>query len=356
MKNNMSEEELKAFEEIINEIAEEEAKTLGDNDNIYEILDYIYLFTTYVLDGMNDYIGFDLNEYNFNKLKGQRIYTIEERMRFTDDFYKSLNIDLQINDKLNSGVIELVGDIYADNKENEADLNDLIAHCESSKSHSNDKIVLSNTGYFFDSSRLAHELAHYMDKDGHDYHYPLHNMLIETKAITMELLFFKYYENSHKEEIDIMRKERLSDLLIAADYLIKVFRFMEMKLKLGKISRENYKTLYKSDDEYDERLLRLRRYSRRNTASTLQYFIGLCLAPTIYYTILQDSELKERIAEMFNNDSMYIYQVLHLINSPHEEVNSDMDLLAGEHFLSTIKSNIKRYIDEALQKEPSKTA
>ena len=253
-------------------------------DNI-KVLKEIMLFT---YQHLGNYIENNKEETDWNKIKKS---TFIEYAPIIDKFYKELNININLNELIENGTI----DLYTRSLE---ELIEVKGKCLNGFNDYEGKyktVYIYNNGLITDSITLVHELSHYRNQPDIKRN-QVNNLFTEALAFTEELIYLDYIDNlGYTYESNIFKHR-----IIETFYYIIVDTYPLVKLHLlyneiGKISKEDYELLFKMND-YDN-IINTFKEIIKDTKTNINNFDK---------DILNNKEIMDKLNDNFISDIMYI--------------------------------------------------
>lgn len=236
---------------------------------------------------LGSYIINNTRQINWNKIKKS---TFIEYAPIIDNFYKELNININLNELIENGTIDLYSRAIEELIEAKGKcLNGVNEYEDDHKA-----IYIYNNGLITDSITLVHEISHYRNQPDIKRN-QINNLFTEALAFTEELIYLDYIsELGYTYESNIFKHR-----IIETFYYIIVDTYPLVKLHLlyneiGNISEENYEMLFKFND-YDQ-IINTFKEIIKDTKTNINNFDK---------DIIEDKEIMHKLRTDFINDLLY---------------------------------------------------
>lgn len=284
---------------------------LNDNDDIItNNLELIYDINNRILEILSYYK--DTYEDELKNVKKDLemklpIININQIFKIVDDYIKKYNIDINLEELIDKGIINFV-DKYT-NLQNKREENiEIDGICN----HDKKLIEVNNNGSIIDSATLVHELSHYRDKFNNDIFFTRF-LFTEALAISEELIMIDDY--NEKVYLFLQHIYDLYRYSLEMHYTLKMILVYQ---KFGSISKEDYKLYYGDDLNYnhDYNIL-VNNYGKdviKQFIQILKYTLQTLLAITLMYRNRSDNLYYEKIKEYHNQiDKLEVNEYLKLL-------------------------------------------
>ena len=265
-----------------------------------------------------------------------------QKIKLISNFYKSMNIDVDINEIVNSGVLG----IKTPNMKN-IDEEEMYHYLFFGTNHyiENFKsISVYNNGIVTDSIIWVHEISHYRNQPKHE-RSQVNALLTESLAFTEQFIYMDYLKNSGYEyEADSFKYVEYINFY---SHAIKTYNLLKIYIlydKLGKVSKENYKLLYKTEENYDYFIEEFSKKIRNNPneiISSLKYLLASLLSIYMYISYKNNPKFIENIKLLNDNlNELSLKECLQIIG-----FNTNDNYLCEEN-LNKIKEAFQQYEQE----------
>lgn len=323
-------------------------------DNI-KVLKEIMLFT---YQHLGNYIENNKEETEWNKIKKS---TFIEYAPIIDKFYKDLNININLNELVENGTI----DLYPRSLE---ELIEVKGKCLNGFNDYEGKyktVYIYNNGLITDSAILVHELSHYRNQPDIK-RSQVNNLFTEALAFTEELIYLDYINDlGYTYEANNLKYKIIETFkyIIGNNYALTKLHLLYNEI--GKISKEDYELLFKMYD-YDN-IINTFKEIIKDTKTNINDFDK---------DILEDKDIMNKLRIDFINDllytvaaplSIYMYEeykkdnnfinsikllndTLMNINTNNKTVIECLNIIGlsnyNEESLNKISKSFKSYIDD----------
>lgn len=326
-------------EEILEELKDFFA--YNDEDDIISEFEYFLYLGEEIVKIINK-LEIDRNKLdNYSKIID--ICNIQDIFEFVDKYNKKFDIDLDINKLIKEGVIDFDSLQYEKMvNEKRDEYVELIGRCCSD----GNSIIVRNYGSLSDAVTLIHELSHYKDisKKSNETRF----WFTEALAITEELIAV-----DELNDIDSKLLCFYFRLLYTKQCLRNLNGILPIMIvfqKLGDISKESYKCIFKSD-YYDEDIkvflnyinfyLEKNKKFNLNTpvfeqlVSELKYVIGYVMAISLYKKYKSDNNYMNEIQNLHKLiNKLDVYDFIDRMN-----ISTDV-----EDICETLKEHISLFV------------
>jgi hypothetical protein len=284
-----------------------DCKLINDNLNIFDymVIKVIKTFSRYI----NNYEIRDYQQFN--------IYSIEERFKFVKNFFSINNIQFDLDKIINDGTIGFNTETY----EKEIDNNRLYGPFFGGSSyHGNNQkklIDVPNTGYFFDSAVLVHEISHYRNQPD-EKESIARNIFTETLAYTEEVIFYLQNMAKHNEECEYGIKGLIYSFHYCINKLYPVIRLFNVYYNFSDISSEYYRLLYKNSNNYESiiatQIKAIKNNEYFNVLASVRMLIASLLVPYLTIKYQTNPLFIEKIEKLHEKmDTCSINEILKFI-------------------------------------------
>lgn len=263
---------------------------------LYDHYDDYYKCASIVYNTIKPYIN-DLKLSN-DDLINLPSYDIFERINFANKYYEMFELDNPINDLIDKGIIDLVGDEYQnDDKIQRSFIPTIGGFCKSDGT----TISVNNTGTIVDSFVIIHELSHY--KNNSSQGLISREFLTESLAFSEELVMLDSIPSSQIEK-NIALRGYLLTFYNDAVWLLKVLYFLRVYKQYNSIDRESCKKYYQRGMEYMLNLYNedlelyidaLKKESLKAFSRHAEYVVAAIIAPTMMHRIRKDKGYMEKL-------------------------------------------------------------
>ena len=223
----------------------------------------------------------------------------QEKIDIVKSFFKSLGIDIDIDNLLNDGTFD-----FSFNDKEELEENKHLYDDGYSGKNEHSNIEVSDNDIITDSIVWVHELSHHRNLPENDKEIYTRRFLTETVAFTYEFIFIDYLEKLGFREDAITFKYRvIVNLFFHAFHSYDIMQILILFDSFGYLSKENYKYLFKKDDYEDA----IGRFIEVNKKHSIRYMIEYSIA----------SALSIYLYEEYKKDPLFIKKI--------EELNSSLN-------------------------------
>lgn len=258
-----------------------------EDNLIYDNMKIFREIILLVYKQLGSYIINNTQQINWNKIKKS---TFIEYAPIIDNFYKELNININLNELIENGTI----DLYPRTIEELIEVKGKCLNGVNDYEDNHKTIYVYNNGLITDSITLVHELSHYRNQPDIKRN-QINNLFTEALAFTEELIYLDYIgELGYTYESNIFKHR-----IIETFYYIIVDTYPLVKLHLlyneiGNISKENYEILFKFND-YDQ-IINTFKEIIKDTKTNINNFDK---------DIIEDKEIMNKLRTDFINDLLY---------------------------------------------------
>jgi hypothetical protein len=246
-----------------------------------------------------------IDKYEMADYQQFRVYQIEDRFKFAKEFFSNNNIKFDLDKIINDGTIGFNKETYEEEIYNKRLYKPFLDGSSYYGNHRKKLIDVPNTGYFFDSAVLVHEISHYRNQPDTEEKIA-RDIFTEALAYTEEVIFYLQNMANHKEECEYGIKELIYSFNHCIYKLYPVIKSLKLYYYFSDISLESYKLLYKNSINYDAIIATLINATKNNepfnVLASVRMLIASLLVPylTLKYQanplfILKIEELHEKI-------------------------------------------------------------
>mgnify|MGYP006999395259 FL=1 len=283
------------------------------------------------------------------------VYTGKFRLDIVRKYLKEHQIDLDVDDLFNRGIICCNCNTYPDEIAKERIYKPYTGgRCQSYLDEHRVELLVPNTGYISDSAVLVHELSHYREEEYKNYTTASREIFTEALAYTEEFIFWKDNEKEFTE-IECFIRNFLCGLTNLAIKMESIIAIIIVFVNTGDIDQEAYKLYFGTDENYEEdlqELLDVINSSSFKLLENIRYVIALILFPYLYYSCLQDPNFMNKIQELhkliLNENVLTCLDYIGINTISFEEIDKISEflkLLYSEHFTATITKEQTKTLD-----------
>ena len=284
-----------------------------ENDFIVQNFDMLYILLSYIkIEYDRQNIVFDKKQ--IDKLaKKLKIYNISNIFEFVNNFNKTFNINVELEDLINKGIIIFDSRDYEKMVE---EVRRKIMNNDGFCSKDGNTIWIKNKGSLNDAFTLIHELSHYKDR------YDKSNTFTRywfTEALAMTEEMIAAHLSNNKMEMIYNFEVRIIDSINCADGWFKVLPIIITYQKFSDVSEESYgmifdKSNYNKDLNNFNKLMKNKFKSLDdvdienkekqvldifyNLLGGLKYVVGLIVAIHLFTRYLCDNNYMNEIQKM----------------------------------------------------------
>ena len=297
-----------------------------------EIIDGLRLFLINVEDYENDYIVnnfkylYDLLDYTKNHIKSfslgydyikdteERlpIYNISEIFKFVDDYNKRFKIDINLEDLVDRGIIDLSSEYYECLTN---DKRDYIIDADGFCKNNGTTVWIDNEGTLNNAFTLIHELSHY--KNSKKPYNETRYWFTEALAITEEMIgayisnqddeiAYNYYTRTFSSVKSLVKWYKILPIILtyqnfsnvdidSYSFLFKDSTYLKCYNSFISVINEKYKHLNKDDFKNEDDRKRKVFYS---LLEELKYGIGFIVAIHLFTRFKEDNSYMDEIQKM----------------------------------------------------------
>jgi len=300
---------------------------------LFENIKQIYSLITYLNNNMEP---LELEDIDFREGKEA---TLDEKIHLIEDFYKSIGVSLDFNKIIEDGTFEIIRTNPLDD----------ILESELTRGRNNyygehKSIEVYNNGLLTDSIIWVHEISHYRNQPDNG-RSEVNDLLTELLAFTESFIYIDYLEKQGYKKESIMFKiseyKNLYNIIKTAYLSVRIYLLYFL---LGKVSKENYKYLYKEDETYENALNvfeNLKKQDQDAIFTILWYSIGT-ISLYNYEKYKEDNNYVEKIKEL--NDRVQS-------NITLEHALKIMDIRLDEESLSKILEGINNFKNRLVEEQ-----
>jgi len=300
---------------------------------LFENIKEIYTLISYLNDNMEP---LELEDIDFRE--GTEA-TLEEKIHLIESIYKSIGVSFNFNKIIQDGTFEIIRTNPLDD----------ILESELTRGYNkyygeHKSIEVYNNGLLTDSIIWLHEISHYRnqtDKNRNE----VNDLLTELLAFTESFIYVDYLENQgYKKEAITFKISEYKHLYRIVKTAYLSVRIYLLYFLLGKVSKENYKYLYKEDDSYDNALNvfeNLKAQDQDAIFIVIWYSIGI-ISMYNYEKYKEDNNYIEKIKEL--NDKIQT-------NITIEHVLKIMDIRLDGESLSKILGGINSFKSRLIKEQ-----
>ncbi len=265
----------------------------NDKRLIFDKINDIFYLNSYLKELLTNYFK---ETFPFNEIDKQTKMTKEEKIRIIMDYYKYLNYDIDMGDLINNVIFD---DIKKEDLEEELeeDAQNLTHYClvgYNTDESGYNEININNTPYLLDTPAWIHEFRHHLNHPGHKRNQESCS-LTEVCSFIDELIFADYLNKiGYTYESAYIKFETLNTLYIQILDAYSINKLLNVFVKIGDVSKENYQKLYQ-DDEFENTI---------DEAETLLYTDTDNFLDGIRYTIA--AALSIYMYEKYKKDPSYL--------------------------------------------------
>lgn len=215
-----------------------------------------------------------------------------DKIEIISKFYKDSNINIDINEIVNSGILDIKIPIIENEK------NDYFCFGKNYYLQNFKSITVYNNGLLTDSIIWVHEISHYRNQPDIK-RTQENNLLTESLAFTEELIYIDYLKTFGFEYeangFQYLLFENFHHNLSKAYKLLKIYVLYN---QTGKVSEENYKFLYKNSYEYDYFIRKFNKMIKNNQNAifvSVWYLLASMLSIYMYISYKNNKEFIEKI-------------------------------------------------------------
>ena len=249
--------------------------------------------------------------------------SFKEKLDIIKSFFKSINIDIDIEKLLNDGTF----DIAFNDRDKLMENKSLYNKGYSGKSEHPYLIIFDND-VITDSIIWVHELSHHRNLPKGMIESKTRFYLTETMAFTYEFIFIDYLEKiGFREDATTYKYEEIINLFKNAYHSYDILQILILFDSFGCLSRENYEYLFGKED-YEEAINRfIELIKKRSIRQILEYSIASVLSIYLY--------------EEYKKNPLFIKKI--------EELNSALNNKSFEECLNIV--GLTSFIEEGLFNE-----
>ncbi len=283
------EEEIKSLEErVINVIRD----YVNEHDSLVPL--NVQLFGN-LADGICDILSPIMDFKTGEEYKEFPIYSVFERIEFLKRFYKSININIDLDDLISKGIIDFVKDDYVNESIYGKQIPRRYGH--SYRKNGTKLVDVINTGYFQDTIIAVHEIGHHMDEVINYERWLFNSLITEGLAETWSLIYKDFYKNEHRDEINYLNINRLRYFYEEAKYVRDTIPFLFVYTKYSTIDKEKFEKEFEGIN-YEEALVRLKKYNPNWFDSKVEYMFSSVLSCYLFYKYKENEKFLQKIIDL----------------------------------------------------------
>ncbi len=237
----------------------------------------------------------------FNSEEGYKefpVYTLEERLKIIDKFYKYIDCNVDVYDLFNKGIFSFEGLQYEEELLNERiNIPYTGGVCRYCKEQKISIVDVKNTGYFIDCTTAVHELSHYQDEKKEGLLHEVNEFMTEAIADSYELMLMDYYEEEHPDEILWIKRSRLRYYHKVSEACLELLDVFYLYYNFNDISSELYQN-YLGKNDYADMLKRMKEKHIPMDITITEYLVCAALAPYLYYEYKKDKRFADTIKSL----------------------------------------------------------
>ena len=226
--------------------------------------------------------------------------TFLQNIELINDFFQKLGIEFAMNKILSDGTVDII-----------TTEDDIVKRGRNNYLGEHKSIKIYNNGYVADTIIWIHEISHYRNQPD-DRRGQVNDLLTEALAHTTSLIYADYLEaKGFVRETNFARYNHIHIFnCVSYDcYIVsKVFKLYEA---LGDTSKDSYRYLYKTDEDYEEVIKEFKRIITAGSIKVhdiLWYTVSGFLSIYMYEEYHKDnsfiSKIEELNASLLNGDSL----------------------------------------------------
>jgi hypothetical protein len=221
---------------------------VNDQDNL--INDNLDIFDYMIIKALKTFSCY-IDKYERADYQQFRVYSIEERLKLVQKFFTDNKIQFDLDKIINDGTIGFNKETYEEEIYDKRLYKPFFIGENYYGNHYKKLIEVPNTGYFFDSAILVHEISHYRNQPDNRRN-EVNDLMTEALAYTEEVIFCLQNLSTHQEEAQYGLKKVIGIFYDCINDLYPVIRLFNLYYNFSDISEYCYNLLYKNTSNYDK--------------------------------------------------------------------------------------------------------
>lgn len=314
----------------------------NDNKILFNNIQYIYILITTIAYNMKE-----LQIESQNLISTTR-KDYAGKLKLINNFYKSIDIDFEFNKLLKDKTFYI---IKTNNPENatydELTYGEIVCVYDDNKNVIENKINVYDNNLLADSIIWVHEISHYKNQPP-EKRREVNGILTELIAFTEELIYTDYLSQMGYEEeartFMIKEYKNFTYCIKKSYFMIKI---VLLYLKTKKISKKNYKLLYKDDKDY-EYFLKIFNIEILNDEEMLFYLLHYSVGIISFYNYIEykkDPNFLDKLKKL-NKEIMSDISL--------EKALKIIDIELNQESLNKILENINIFRDSLIKENKKK--
>lgn len=258
------------------------------------------------------------------------------------DYYKSNNIDVNIDKLINDGTIGFRYVNVNDSKYSYSIFGK--NYYEKGKK----LIDICNNGLVIDIPIIVHELSHLRNQPNNG-RGVIDDTLTEPLAIAEEFVFCDYLSSiGYSKEAHLNKKDNLFGVYQIVKKFSKILKVLLVFNRCGSFTKENYIKYFNNDLEYNELVEQIKELDINNTYlyNELYYIMGFALGIYMYEEYQKDNSFINNMKKLhiwMNEKDMYeCFKVINLEDLEEEDIKKIM--ISIENFRESFKNKSNEII------------